>query len=167
MDSILRWWFKTPAGGPPRVVKAFAFNHGDPALGWHAGVRVDPESWAGRGWEDDVALQTGFSDFRVEIRIMDNQKKRRILLYPGNDYDPSFPQPARRIVISARMMPRPGTGAACMDVTRRVQKYIGNTLRNVHDMFPFDDHEDNAERFSHLRIIDLAFSVTDVPLERP
>jgi hypothetical protein len=31
-------------------------------------------------------------------------------------------------------------------------------------MFPFDDAEDNAQRFSHVRILNLALTVVDMPL---
>ena len=165
MDTFLRWWFAKPQD--VRVAKAYAFNVSPtPAAGWHEPLRYDAAGWAGAGWEREVERLTGFARARLELRLVDCGRKRRVVLYPGDLLDPTFPPPPRKIVINARLLPR-GPDARGMDVTRRFQKYIGNNLQTVHDMFPFDDHADNAERFSHVRVIDLAMTVTDVPLEVP
>ena len=166
MDTVLRGWFAKPQG--VCVSRAYAFNLSSTTSGWHEPLRFDPATWAGAGWEAEVARQAGFDDARVELRLVDCGRKRRVLLYPGDLLDPAFPPPPRKVVINARLLPRPGVpGVRGMDVTKRVQKYVGNDLRTVHDMFPFDDHEDNTERFSHVRVIDLAMTVTDVPLASP
>jgi hypothetical protein len=101
---------------------------------------------------------------RVEIRLFDGVRKRRVVLFPGSTCDPAFPRhrvPAA--VATAVLVPRQGTDAKPMSVTRRVQKYIpGNSSLSVEDMFPFDDHEDNAARFSKLRILDVAMRMYEL-----
>lgn len=162
LDWILRRWYDRTGSGT-RVRSVYAFHAGeDPyciPLAW------DPNVFRGDGWERHVRDAFGLSDFRVEIRLQEGpQKKRRVVLYPGDACDPEFPRPPRCVVINARLMPKPDGGAEPVDVTARVQKYVGNALKNIHHMFPFDDPHDNADRFTHLRIIDLEMTLTDVPM---
>jgi len=163
VDAFLRWWHRRPPT-KPRVVKTYAFNAGDSVHGFHEFVRFDPETWTGAGWEAAVRQETGFEQCRVEIRLVEGARKRRVVLYPGDLCDPTFPQPPRRVIVAARLIARQNTDASTMDITKRVQKYIGNPLKSIHDMFPFDDHADNVQRFTHVRIIDLLLTLVDVPL---
>lgn len=158
MDAVLRWWFRSKQC----AVKAYAFNAGDPGDGFHAPVTFDPEAWAGLGWEDSVQHQTGFAKARVEVRLVNGTKKRRVVLYPGDPCDPTFPDPVTKVIIHACLVPR--ADATAMDVTRRVQKYMGNPLRDVRHMFPFDDHTDNMQRFESIRVVDIDFGITVIPL---
>jgi hypothetical protein len=164
-DRFLRWWFSSDKKGT-RVKTVLAFNIGDPALGGLQYLRWDPEKFAQYDWEDHVFEQTGFKDARLEIRLVQNGKKRRVVLYPGDPCDPEFPPPPKHVIINARLIPRNSVGASSVDVTTRVQKYVGNSLRCVSHMFPFDDHEDNARRFSHVHVFDLGMKVTHLPLLR-
>lgn len=162
LDRLARWWY----GPPParRVVKVIAFNEGDPVHGFHEYLKWDPDQLYGVSWEAAVRALTGFPESRLEIRLVEGYRKRRVVLYPGEILDTDFPKSDRPLVISAKLVPVPGSGAVGMDVTRRIQKYLGNDLRSVHDMFPFDDAEDNATRFSHVRILNLALTVVDMSL---
>ena len=167
LDRVLRWWYAA-APKETRVVKVIAFNLSDCHEGFHEYLAWEPAKFAGGAWEQHVLETTGFPDARLEIRLLENGKKRRVVLYPGMTCDPAFPPPPKQIIVTAQLMPRPsetaGEQATPMNVTARVQKYLGNSLRTVHHMFPFDDHQDNAERFSHVRAIDLSFRVSDAPL---
>lgn len=158
LDFVARWWYgrRAAKNAETRVVKAIAFfeNGGIEYLKW------DPEGFVGDAWE-------GIGCDRLELRLVQRGKKRRVVLYPGMTCDPAFPEPEKRVIINAALIPRPSVGATVVDVTKRVQKYMGNTLKSVHHMFPFDDHDDNAERFACLRTIDLAMKVSIVLLPEP
>ena len=159
-DAALRWWFKPPPAAT-RVTKVYAFNLGDPDDGFHEQLAWDPESFSGAGW----TCQTSFEKARLEIRIVAKGRKRRVVLYPGDLCDTDFPTHAHAIVIQALFVAK--EHATSMNVTKRVQKYLGNDLRSVHDMFPFDDHTDNADRFSHVRVVDLGMTVKDLEVVVP
>lgn len=150
-DKVLRWWYAPDTA--LRVAKCIAFYKD----GTFEYLAWDPEVFMGLAWED-------FGCERLEIRVVRAGKKRRVVLYPGMPCDPEFPDPPKIVVINARLLPRPHVGATAVDVTTRVQKYMGNVLQSVHHMFPFDDHEDDAARFGTLRIIDLSMRVTDLVL---
>lgn len=160
IDVILRWWYASSGDKGTRVKTAIAFNK----LGFAKYLEWHPEKFENSNWEDHVYEETGFEDARLEIRLIQNGKKRRVVLYPGDPCDPEFPPPPRQVIINARLMAIPDSGATSMDVTGRVQKYVGNTLRCVSHMFPFDDHDDNAQRFSHVHVFDLGMKVTHLPL---
>jgi hypothetical protein len=165
IDAALRWWYGATDKGT-RVVRVIAFNIGDPDLGFVQYLAWNPENFAKYDWEDYVYQETGFKDARLEIRLVQNGKKRRVVLYPGDPCDPEFPPPPKHVIVNARLMPIKDSEASSMDVTRRVQKYVGNSLRCVSHMFPFDDHEDNVQRFSHVHVFDLGMKVTHLPLIR-
>jgi hypothetical protein len=153
-DTILRWWYTHD--DTLRVAKCIAFYE-DNTFDY---LKWEPDHFEGLKWED-------FGCARLEIRLVCGSKKRRVVLYPGTPCDPKFPPPQKQVVVNARLLPRPHVGATAVDVTKRVQKYMGNTLKSVHHMFPFDDHDDDAERFGTLRIIDLSMRVTDLAIEAP
>ena len=163
IDVALRWWYGSPDKGT-RVKTVIAFNLGDPVYGFMRYLAWDPEKFTEYDWEDHVYEETGFQDARLEIRLIQHGKKRRVVLYPGDPCDPEFPPPPRHVIINARLIPIKDSGASSMDVTMRVQKYVGNSLRCTSHMFPFDDHEDNAQRFSHVQVFDLGMKVTHLPL---
>ena len=152
-DRALRWWYSAPVDKVTRVLAFYSDGSCD-YVSW------DPKKFEGSGWE-------GLDCDRLEIRVVRKGKKRRVVLYPGDLCDPEFPPPQKHIVINARLLPRSHVGATAVDVTTRVQKYMGNTLKSVHHMFPWDDHDDNAARFEMVRIIDLSMRVTDLPIEEP
>jgi len=164
IDAVLRWWYSSSVDKETRVKSVIAFNLGDPVFGFMKYLAWDPEKFENSNWEDHVYEETGFQDARLEIRLIQHGKKRRVVLYPEDSCDPEFPPPPRQVIINARLMAIPESGATSMDVTGRVQKYVGNTLRCVSHMFPFDDHEDNAQRFSHVHVFDLGMKVTHLPL---
>jgi hypothetical protein len=136
------------------------FDHDDRLdyLAW------DPEAFRGEAWVDHVRETLGRDPARLEIRLVQGSKKRRVVLYPGMSCDPSFPPSARYIVINALLVPAPDADDATpVDVTSRVQKYVGNTLRSPMHMFPFDDPDELQRRFRGVKMLDLAMSVVDVP----
>jgi hypothetical protein len=110
-------------------------------------------------WEEDALDATGWERLRVEVRYRQGDGKFRMVLRPGDRC--VFPPPRR-----ARGFPLTVLAASLrgndldVDVTHRVLKYAGatrdfhGTRVTVRDMFPFDDHDDNAQRFKHLRVID-------------
>ena len=163
IDAVLRWWYGSPYK-ETLIKRVIAFNLGDPVFGFMKYLAWDPEKFENSNWEDHVYGKTGFEDARLEIRLIQDGKKRRVVLYTGDPCDPEFPPPPRQVIINARLIPKPESGATSMDVTSRVQKYVGNTLRCVSHMFPFDDHEDNAQRFSHVHVFDLGMKVTHLSL---
>lgn len=177
---VIKSWFR-PLFSPvatthgPKPYRIYVFNESQ-ASGFHREVPVrffDPANW-----ERDIRELTGWSSFRVEVRYVFRHKKYRMVLRPGDACDfapyaePSAP--ACRLpkgVLSARLQGCLGSDIDC-DVTSRVFKYQGPQgdfhaglgLRvRLHDMFPFDDHVDNAKRFTHLRIMDTMARIIDVP----
>ena len=123
-------------------------------------------------WEEDIReVFPEWTDWRVELRCSYGDRKCRIVLRPGDSlvwpppYDTSPHVHAVRApqgVLSATLLANTNVpGAKSIDVTHRVQKYAGfnhdyhGTTVRVRDIFPMDDHDDNAERFTTLRVIDL------------
>lgn len=156
VDTLLRWWYG-PARKKLRVMRVMVFDTQD-RLDY---VAWDPASFEGHAWVTHVRKITQRDPARLEIRLRDGQRKRRIVLYPGMPCDPSFPPLARNFVISAVLMPR--EGAEPVDVTSRVQKYVGNALRSAMHMFPFDDPDALCQRFSGIKMVDFTMSVVDAP----
>jgi hypothetical protein len=160
LDKILKWWYAKPRG--MKVAKVLAFDSDDVRVEY---LKWDPVAFRGDWW-DHVAAVAGFTPSRVEFRIVDNGKKRRAVLYPGTPCDPEFPMP-RVVIVNATLVPQ--SDAKPVDVTNRVQKYIGNPMPAAH-MFPFDDPDALQERWKHMRV--LGFGLTrgftlaavDVPL---
>ncbi len=159
----------------PEAYRIYAFNEGgDP--GFHREIPVRyfcPETW-----ERDIQDLTGWDAIRVEIRYILRHKKYRLVLRPGDTCTfPPYPEPAApalrlpRGVLSARLQGAPGSGIDT-DITPRVLKYqgpkgdfhagLGLKVR-LFDMLPFDDHADNALRFTHLRLVDTNARITDFP----
>lgn len=153
LDRFLRWWYKPV---PLRVCKVIAFSKDEDV---HEYLRWEPEAFEGRWWENHVRLETGFEPERLEIRLLDHGKKRRVVLYPGMYCDTAFPPPVRHRYLIAQLTPRDSTKASPVNVMRRVEKYVGNDLQSAHHMFPFDDWEDNEERFSGVVTMTLDFKV--------
>lgn len=179
----LRTWFRNwfryqplDPGHGPVAYRIYAFNEGG-GEGFHVDLPV--RSFEPSTWEADVRERTRWTAFRVEIRYLFRHKKYRMVLRPGDAcVFPPYPEPAApacrvpRGVLSARLQGPKGSSIDC-DVTARVLKYQGPKgdfhtglgLRGVrlHDMLPFDDHQDNLARFSHLRIIDTTARIVDLP----
>ena len=94
----------------------------------------------------------------MEVRYRVGGDKFRMVLRPGDVC--VFPPPPRGRGFPLAVLAATLHGGVEVDVTRRVLKYQGATRDfhgthvTVRDMFPFDDHDDNAERFSHLQVID-------------
>lgn len=188
---LLRSWLRSLTGcgrgadsQAPWVYRVYVFNEGDPGGDPRATAcfhrEVSPGVLRPDTWEQDVRAVTGFSEFRVELRYVFRHKRYRMVLRPGDSCQ--FPPyqdasaPACRLpkgVLSARLQGPVGSGIDC-DVTARVLKYQGPRgdfhaglgLRvALHDMFPFDDHADNAARFTHLRVLDTMARVHDLPYD--
>jgi hypothetical protein len=125
-------------------------------------------------WEEDVREAfPSWDDWKVELRCTYGDRKCRIVLRAGDTlvWPPSYDLHQAHIhavrapqgILSATLLIKPGIpGGKNIEVTQRVQKYAGfnhdyhGTTVRVRDIFPMDDHDDNAERFSGLRIIDLS-----------
>ena len=145
--------------------------------GYHRDITLEfrPESW-----EDDARDLTDWDAFRVEVRYVLGGQKYRMVLRPGDacvfppygDDDDDAPagtgtgrgvSPPRGVLAAALVGENRET-----DVTSRVRKYQGprgdfhaglGLKTRVKDMFPFDDHDDNARRYHTLRVIDAAARV--------
>jgi hypothetical protein len=155
--------------------KIYAFNEG---AGPGYFRELPPRYLDHDNWERDVKQITGFDTVRLEIRYTFRNRKYRMVLRPGDACRwPPCEEPGAptcrlpRGVLSARLQGPLGSDVDC-DVTSRVLKYqgpkgdfhagLGLTVK-MHDMFPFDEHDDNGARFSHLRVIDTTARVTDLP----
>ena len=121
-------------------------------------------------WEEDALDATGWDQVRVEVRYSVRGQKFRMVLRRGDTC--AFPPVARRASLSCfplTVLAASLHGDVDVDVTRRVLKYQGaakdfhGTRVTVRDLFPFDDHDDNAERFRCLRVIDSWARVTLIP----
>jgi len=182
---LLRSWLRSAtgtggsaSGRAPTLYKVYAFNEalgdGD-AGGFYR--ELSPHLFDPDCWEDLVANATGWTNFRVEIRYTYRHKKYRMVLRRGNAcVFPPYSEPSAptcrlpKGVLSARLQGPLGSDIQC-DVTRRVLKYqgprgdfhagLGLKVR-LQDMFPFDDHNDNAARFTHLRVLDTMARVHDM-----
>lgn len=124
-------------------------------------------------WKEDIhANYPDWEDWKVEIRCTYGGHKYRIVARPNDTlvWPPPLDEEAKfhfhnmrgpRGILSATLIGNKEVGARDMDVTRRVQKYAGlsndyhNTTVHVKDLFPMDDHDDNAERFIGVRIMDI------------
>lgn len=157
MDALLKWWYATPKGA--KITKVLAFDTDDVRVEY---LQWKPDKFIGN-WEDHVRHVAKFEPSRLEIRILEKGKKRRVVLYPGTPCDPEFPLKTKHVIVSAVMIPK-FEGVKPVDVTTRVQKYIGNSMASVGHMFPFDDPDALGERWSGIRLLDLTMSVVDVPL---
>ncbi len=111
----------------------------------------------------DVRSKLGWEKYRIEMRYMFHGKKYRAV-YRHDDEQDFPPKRAMKMVIAPKVV------SACLirradgkhiDVTDRVRKYLGpdrdfhakiGLYVRVQDMFPFDDHDDNAERFEALGV---------------
>lgn len=126
----------------------------------------DPDTW-----EADALDATGWGAVRLEVRYRMQGRKFRMVLRPGDTcvFPPRPGKFANLCVLAASL--RCKTGALDIDVTPRVLKYQGpkrdfhGTRITVRDMFPFDDHDDNATRFSHLKVVDSFARTTEIPYE--
>jgi hypothetical protein len=111
----------------------------------------------------DIRSKLGWDKYRIEIRYTFRGQKYRVVYRHDDEVD--FPlKRSMHLVIAPRVT------SACLvrkadgkhiDVTDRVRKYLGpdrdfhskhGLYVRVQDMFPFDDHDDNAERFETLAI---------------
>lgn len=153
LDGLAAWWFRPPPD--TRVTKVYAFNEGA-REGFHELVPWG-DDMLGRGWEDVVEALTGWDEYRLEVRYVCRGQKNRIVLRPGDALSEEAFVWCPREVVYAQLLAR--QSARSMDVTARVAKYAGSdgAFRgvHVHDMFPFDDHDDNALRFHSLWVLTL------------
>ena len=163
----------------PRVYRVYAFNEDDLGDGGDFYKELPPCFLDFETWEQDVREHTGWTSVKVEVRyeVIDPRnhqaRKYRMVLRPGSTC--AIPD-ATRIrrhggIMSARLQGARGS-TIDTDVTARVLKYQGprgdfhaaqGVRLRVQDMFPFDDHVDNAARFSHLRLVNARGRVVDLP----
>ena len=139
----------------PKIVNVFAFSDDGESY------RDITREFHAETWERDVKALTGWTHYRVEIRYTMHKRKFRMLLRPGDTC--KWPPPHEhamkgpRGIFSATLS---GKNGARRDVTKRLAKYCGphgdfhQQIVHVHDCFPFDDCEYEAEVFETLRIID-------------
>ncbi len=151
------------------VYKVYAFeDSSDAAHENHRFHELSARFFNPDTWEDDALDATGWDRVRVEVRYRARGQKYRMVLRHGDVC--VFP-PVRRplTMFPLTVLAASLHGELDVDVTRRVLKYQGatrdfhGTRVTVRDLFPFDDHDDNAERFEHLRVIDSWARVTAVP----
>jgi hypothetical protein len=104
------------------------------------------------------------SRWKVEVRYCFRGAKYRAVVRPGEEF--AFPPcseadarsliPGNGVLYRATLETFDPPGA--LDVTARVAKYqgverdYGGRLLKCHDLFPFDDHDHDAERFGTLTI---------------
>ena len=169
-------WHRHPT---PRVYKVYVFNEDDTDGDFYKAM--PPYLLDLYDWEASVREHTGWENIRVEIRYRavdarnQETQKYRMVLRPGERCMLLGADRIRRHggIMSARLQGPKGS-TIDTDVTSRVLKYQG-PLRDfhgaqglhvtVHDMFPFDDHADNAARFSHLRLVNARGHVVDLPYD--
>lgn len=159
--KVLHWWFKPPTG--IRVVKVVIID--DDVFDY---IAWDADTFQGNGWEYVVNryLKNPLSENgRVEIRYLDGMVKKRRILYPGDECDPSFPKPPRAVYLSAYMIPRNPDKESPVNVITRVQKYHGSPMRCASHMFPFEDEDLLKETYSHIKTMDLFFSAGHIGFE--
>lgn len=180
---VLRSWYRrllgsshaSPHDHGPTLYRVYVFNESEEP-GYYR--EVAPTYFEPATWERDAKELTGWPKLRVELRYVFRQKKYRMVLHPGDQCPfPPYKEPSApacrlpKGVLSARLQGPLGSTIDC-DVTTRVMKYQGPRgdfhaglgLRvHVQEMFPFDDHVDNAGRFSHLRIMDTSARLHDLP----
>ena len=124
---------------------------------------------------DEIKQHITIGAYRIEIRYAVNGKKYRAIVRESDDVKFPFRKEMginlKPTITSALLILKDtdnhdheshGSGSGSgHDVTDRISKYFGpNRDFNhgkgvkifVQDMFPFDDHEDNSERFSVLRL---------------
>ena len=111
---------------------------------------------------EEIKQRICLDKYKIEVRYTVGARKYRIVIRENDDVKLPIRKELglmRPRIISASLV-RKDTGEE-YDVTKRICKYFGQNndfnsgkgLRIfVHDMFPFDDHEDNAERISVLRL---------------
>lgn len=159
----------------PKAYRVYAFNEGG-GEGFHK--ELSPRFFDPDAWERDAVEMTGWKKLRLEVRYVFRHKKYRMILRPGDAcVFPPYQEPAApacrlpKGVLSARLQGPRGSDIDC-DVTSRVLKYQGprgdfhaglGLKVHLQDMFPFDDHVDNAARFTHLRVLDTMARVLDLP----
>jgi len=111
---------------------------------------------------EEIQKKLRLKKYKIEIRYVVHGHKFRIVVRENEHIH--FPIRKelglmKPHIISASLLIK-DSGEEC-DVTKRIRKYFGqNRDFNsglglklfVQDMFPFDDHEDNAERFDALYI---------------
>ena len=154
---------RLPGHIDPRVVTVTRVIAIDESINLFQHVKWDPEVLTGSGWEHATGIT---NQGRMEIRLVHMYQKRRLVLYPGDKLDVTFPKThlSRNIVMDARLVPRPDTDAAPVDILRRVQKYHGlSHLKCASHLFPYDDPDQLGERFSHVVSMDMFFKRHHLP----
>ena len=143
-----------------RAYKIYGFNCTDDLDGFHDvySTKLYP----------DVALVRDairWDAYDIEIRYTFRGHKYRVIF--RDDDDLTFPLPREMgLVLAPKLVTaylvRRDDETFHHDVTERVRKYMGpdrdfhakhGAYVHVHDMFPFDDNDDNSERFSSLRMV--------------
>lgn len=127
-------------------------------------------------WKKDIEERfPEWKDWKVEVRCTYGHKKCRIVLRPHDDFTwPPRTEPqlnhtfhtlqAPHGILSATLIPAEGVQSKSVDITARLRKYAGfgndyhGTQVKVRDIFPMDDHDDNQERFSGIRVIQLGLN---------
>jgi hypothetical protein len=140
----------------PTPYKIYAFN--ETAIGNFHDV-FSPK----RMGLDDVRDLLKWDKYKIEMRYVYRGNKYRVVY--RHDDDENFPLPRHmHMVLAPKLIEahlvRKHDGKE-HDVTERVRKYMGpdrdffkkhGLYVRVQDMFPFDDHVDNVERFDHVRL---------------
>jgi hypothetical protein len=166
----------------PTITAVYAFCEDTPPSidddpDWTDVLKVPVDQFSFETFEDATWKPAEWTSYRVEVRYVYMNKKYRIVLRRG---ERAVLPPCRaeegkcgagagggrakirlpRGVLSARLASRDEDPTDDIDITGRVKKYAGPwgnfhaTSLRVRDMFPFDDHESNADRFAGVRIVD-------------
>ena len=126
------------------------------------GSELDFFEYASNMTIQEIKQKIRLEKYKIEIRYMVHGRKYRIVVRDNENVH--FPirkeLGLKKPTITSASLVRKDTEEE-YDVTKRVQKYFGqnNDFNSglglklfVQDLFPFDDHEDNAERFCDLYI---------------
>lgn len=147
-------WFRPAYASGATAYKIYAFNEttGGNFHEIFPAKRCDLES---------IRAKLDWEKYRIEMRYTFHGKKYRAI-YRHDDEETFPPKRGMTLVVAPKMT------AACLirradgkqiDVTDRIRKYLGpdrdfhskkRLYVRVQDMFPFDDHDDNSERFEAL-----------------
>lgn len=157
VNRIKRFFRKPAPRGIIRIKKILAFcekptiNHSDVSDFCDITHWFDPTSTA---WSEDMHdTFPQWDTWKIEIRFVDAlHRKKRFVFRSGEElhWPPNEARDRLDTVLAAFLCSPEGE----VNITSRLKKYIctpSNELY-VHDLFPMDDHEANAEHHTGIRV---------------
>lgn len=129
-----------------------------------------PSTWKEDAWS--IAHEFGWPSWRMEVRYTFGDAKFRSVVRPegsfrwppASDEEEDVATRSHRIhgprgILSAHLVA--SSGVSMVDITSRLRKYAGvladygNNVLRAHDIFPYDDGDWMADKFSYIRIIEV------------